>query len=866
MRALRAWIVRLAGLARLGRRDRDLRVELRSLVEMHIEDGLRAGLAPDEARRVALARVGSVDAIREAYRDRAGVPVLTVLADACRHGVRAFVRHRRFSLTVVAILAVGVGSTAALIGAVHALLFSPPAHVDAPDRLVRVVSARNYPQFQELARRTRALGVTAYTRRTALTLGRGESARPIEAQCVTGSYFTVLGTQPIAGRVFAADDDTRGVPLAVLASSSWRQDFGGDPALIGTTVDIAGRPHTVVGVAPLDFRGLEMASLDAWILLPAAPEVCSLTGTNDLTLTSGSWLTVIGRLRTDVSPAIAETEVRTLALHTIRGGFRDSPPRELEPVAESRSDRARDDGRLAVWVAAGSGLLLLIACANVAGLLAVRAVDRRREIAVRLHLGAGRGRLFLQLLAENVALAAACAAVGWVVAVGVTSLLGSFLPAMVRESWLDAWTLLVVGGVALAATVIASLIPAAQMARTSTAGLWRGGRSSATRSRFRSALLVAQIAIALTLTVGATLFARSVHAAKTGLGYDLDRVIVASIDLDRAGIRRQAEKWLVFERILERVRALPSVEAASLTTAAPLGSGRYSTVMPSAAGEEPGLMRLFGHVSSDYFRTLGTRITEGRAFDEADDMAGSRVAILSVALAREMWPGETVVGRCMPLVAGRDCVRIVGLSETRRIGSLTRIDGEIFYPLTRTGERLPQAVLVRPRGRMAAAMPAVAGAIRSVAPNLPYINIQTLEDLANVQARSWRLGATLFGLFGVLAVVLAATGIYATLAFAVRQRTTEIGIRLALGAAPREISGLVVRHGLRLIAIGWLLGVAGSAALAHGIAAMLFGVTPLNLPALLIASTVVAGAALVGCLLPAMRAARIDPAIALRAE
>jgi ABC-type antimicrobial peptide transport system permease subunit len=220
----------------------------------------------------------------------------------------------------------------------------------------------------------------------------------------------------------------------------------------------------------------------------------------------------------------------------------------------------------------------------------------------------------------------------------------------------------------------------------------------------------------------------------------------------------------------------------------------------------------------------------------------------------------------MQIGISRPCIEIVGLSETRRIGSLTRVDGEIFYPLTRTSPHVPQAVLVRPRGRVAAAMPAIAATIRSVAPDLPYVNVQTLEDLANVQARSWRLGATLFGLFGVLAVVLAATGIYATLAFAVRQRTTEIGIRLALGAAPREISGLVVRQGLRLIATGWLVGIAGSAALAHAVAAMLFGVTPLNLPAFLVASTVVAGAALVGCLLPAMRAARVDPAVALRAE
>jgi predicted permease len=855
----------------MKRGHRDLDAELQGHLQLHIDDGVRSGLSAADARRAALIKLGSIENVREAYRDQAGIPALRLIGDATRHGFRTVVRHRAFSLTVVAVLALGVGSTAALIGAVDALMFRPPAHVRAPETLVQVISAGNYPQYQALASRSRTLEATAFTRRT-LTLGLGEAARAIETQCVTASYFPVLGAAVVAGRPFASTEDAPGAPATVvLGHRLWRREFAGDPAVAGSAVTIGDVPHTIVGIAPPDFRGVEMAPVDAWILLSVSPALCSLSGRDELASSSGSWLTVIGRLRDGVSVEQADSEIRTFALHEMRGPFRDPPARELRPIVEWRDSRVSRDRRLAVWLAAGAGLMLLICCANVAGLVSVRAVARRREMSLRFQLGATRARVFLQLLAEHVALAAVCVVAAWGVAGLVGDALRAFFPALLHDTWFDARTIGVVVLCALLASVLAGLVPSAQAARGGSAALWRHGPGvGQPETRTRSALLVAQIALALVLAVGAGLFARSVAEAKGGLGYDLDRVVVATLDLDRAGIRRQAEKRAVFDRLADRVRRLPAVDAVALTTASPLGSGQSYVAMPSgppgAPGSGAGLARMVASVSPGYFETIGTRIVEGRSFTAADGPAGPAVAIVDAALAREMWPGERIVGQCREIASGSPCVEIVGLSEPRRMASLTRASGEIFYSLSQRGTSVPQALLVRTSGRAVDGVPVVTAAIRAAAAGLPYVSVRTLEDLADVQARSWRLGAMLFGLFGSLAIVLAAVGVYASLAFAVRQRTAEIGVRLTLGAAPGEIAGLVVRRGARLAAAGGAIGLVASAVLAQAMAGLLYGVAPTDAASFVAAFAVVAAAALAGCLLPAWRAARIDPAVALRIE
>jgi hypothetical protein len=322
----------------------------------------------------------------------------------------------------------------------------------------------------------------------------------------------------------------------------------------------------------------------------------------------------------------------------------------------------------------------------------------------------------------------------------------------------------------------------------------------------------------------------------------------------------------VFDEILEAVRAAPGIEAASLTSTSPLGSGSFQVVMAADPGDPPDLAQTLHVVSPDYFRSLGTRIVEGRPFTNADRPGAPTAAIVDANLARALWPGASVAGRCLPLTRGGPCVWIVGISEPRRLGSLTEREGEVFHALAQEPGSVPQAVLARSTGDAADAAASVAAAIRRTVPALPLVEASPLEDMVDARARSWRLGALLFGVFAGIAVVLAAAGFYGLLAFAVRQRTAEIGVRIALGAVPRRIAGLVLFEGGRLVAVGWATGLAAAAGAAAWIRSLLFGVEPSDPLTLFVASGVLVAAGLAGCLLPALRAARVDPVVALRTE
>jgi predicted permease len=866
VRALRAWLVRVVVQLGGARRRRDeFDEELDSLVALHTDDNIRAGMSPADARRAALMAPGSRAALRDDYRDRAGVPAAAVLADALREAWRGLVRHPALSAAVIAMLALGAGSTTALAGLVDALLFRPPDHVADPDRLVEVNGAPNYVTYREVARRSRTLDVAAVSRRS-LIFGRDDAARPVAVRCVTAGYFPLLGATPVAGRAFLPEEDVRnGEPVAMLSYGLWQRDFGGRPDVVGATATIASRSHRIVGIAPPDFRGLESARVDAWLLIAVAPDLCSFVGRDLLDNKTGAWLTTLGRLRPGVSVADAEAELRSFSLHEIRSPGRKPLARELDP-AESRSANTRDE-LLALYLAAGAGLILLIACANVAGLLSVRALERRREIAVRVQLGASRARVFTQLFAENLMLTAVCGVAAWGIASALTTALLAFFPSLARDAWFDSRAFAALAAFTLGAGVVAGLVPAIQAARAPAGALWRVGQDLGhRRGRWRGALIVAQMALAVVLVASAGLFTRSLIRATSDLGYDLDRIAVAPLDLEQAGIAQPAEARRLFDDILARAGALPGVEAASLTTTSPLGSGLMTVMAMSPDAPAGSLTQTLHVVSPEYFRTLGTRIVEGRPFTEEDRRGAPPVMIVDANLARELWPGEAVVGRCKSLSPIGPCATVVGISEPRRLGSLTEPESEIFSLLAQEPDHVPQALFVRSAGDVRDIVPAVAAAIRSAVPSLAYADVRPLADLADAKSRSWRLGATLFGLFGGIAVVLAAAGLYASLAFAVRQRTAEIGVRIALGADSSSVARLVLWQGGRLVAAGWLIGAAAALAVASWIRSLLFGVQPDDPIAFVVASLVVVAAGVAGCALPARRAARVDPVVALRSE
>lgn len=802
---------------------------------------------------------------REGGRD-AGNPYRRVLEHSIVEAWRGVVRHRAFGGFVVTILAFGAGSATALVGLTDMLLVRPPAHVENPERLVEVNGATNYVLHREVARRSRTLDVAAVSTRT-LTFGRDQVAHPIRVECVTAPYFGLLGATPIVGRSFLTKEDSRGAqPVTVLAYNLWRRQFGGRPDAVGATATIAGRSHEIVGIAPPDFRGIGFERVDAWLLMTAAPDLCSFLGRDLLDDRTSAWLNTLGRLRPGVSLAEAEDDVRSLTLHEIRRAGSRPLSRELDP-AVSRGVSTRDE-LLAISLAAGAILMLVIACTNVAGLLSVRALQRRREIAMRIQLGASRARVFLHLFAENLILTGASVFAAWGVASLLTSTLSAFFPALARDTWFDPRGLLALAAFTLGAGVIAGIVPAIQAARADAAGFWRVGHDvGVRRARMRSVLIVSQVALALVLVASAGLFVQSLVLAKSDLGFDLDRVVVAPLDLQQVGKPHPVEMRTAFDEILVRVRALPGVETASLTASSPYNSGQFSTVLPKDPdATATSLVQIAHDVSHDYFRTLGTRILAGRPFTAGDHLGAPAAMIVDANLARELWPGEPVVGRCKSISRFTPCATVVGISQPRRFGRLTKRDGEVFRPLAQRPSSTPQAVVVRATGNADDIVPAVAAAIRSVVPSIAFVDVRPLADLVDQGARSWRLGATLFGLFGGMALVLAAVGLYASLAFAVRQRTPEIGVRIALGANPASVARLVLRQGTKLVALGWLIGTASALLAADWIRSLLFEVQPNDPATFAVASLVIVMSGLAGSALPALRAAKVDPVVALRAD
>jgi putative ABC transport system permease protein len=876
MRHVRAWLHRLGGLFTRSRRERELQAELESHFQLHVDDNVRAGMTPAEARRAAVLKFGPVEAIKEDIRDRASIPLLEILIQDVRYALRRMRRQPGFTALIALTLALGVGANAAMFGLVDVLMFRTPAHVPEPERIVSVDGAGNYVAYQELLERVRSLEPTAYTRYT-LSLGQGAEAVPLRAECVTSTYFSVAGTSPWWGRGFMPEDEQLGAPRTVVLSHAfWQSHFAADPRVVGAPVVVAGRPFDVIGIAPRGFTGLGLGTTDAWIPLAALPEACSVMGRNMLRSAEGFWLRTVARLREGVTLRQAAAELASVEgdmsarpKRLVDGTFVDSSF-VLTPLYASRRASLSGDGRLALWLAGGAAMLLLLASANIAGLLWTHTLDRGREIAVRLQLGASRRRLFGQLLLEHLLIAVIGGAAAVLAGTWIGQALRAYFPTAVDADLMGSRTVLAIAGLAVAAGVLSGLIPALQASKAGAERFLRTGQSvMVARSRLRSALLSVQVGLALILVVAAGLFVTSVQNYRRDFAYDLDRVVVASIDFRRSSVRTPQEIHGIFQTLEARVRQMPQVERTALSAAPVLESGgpvrifaiRRSQEDPSAE------MNALSEVSTDYFATLGLTMQSGRGFTPAD-LAGEPVVIINDALAAKLFPGEDPVGQRLLLGSGQ--AEIVGVSRPFRasIRPGSQAESQVFVPLSETSifATMPQVLLVRTRRAAASALPAIAAALQSAAPDLPYVNVRTLEGLADVQARSWLLGATVFGLFGTLAVILAGIGIYGALAFSIRQRTVEIGVRMALGAVRRDIARMVLQHGALVVSLGVGLGLAGAFAGSRYVESLLFNVAAADPAIFAIASVVVVVAALLGCVVPAIRAVRVDPAVALRAD
>ena len=761
-----------------------------------------------------------------------------------------------------------------------------PLPFQEPDQLVflqetarrETVESRplSYPNFLDWREQSKSFGQMAAWNQITLSLsGEGEAER-ITGEAVSAGYFSLLGPQPVLGRAFLSGEDgtPEGTLVAILGYGLWQRRFEGDPQVVGRTLRLDGRTFTVVGVAPEGFSGIG-EGIDIWI-----PFTSNAARQAILDIRGARWFFAVGRLRAGVTMEQAQAEMDAIA-----GRLEQQYPGPNQGRGArllSLSDAFFDDFEQSLWVLLGAvGFVLLIACANVANLTLARATARQKEIAIRTALGAGRARIARQVLTESVLLAAMGGLAGLLLALWATGFLATLptqLPGIVEvrtDPFVLGFTLLL----AILTGLLSGLAPALRLARTNLQdSLRKGGRgpeSGAGHNRLRNLLVVSELALALVLLVGAGLLLRSFQALITlDPGFRAEGVLTGQITLP--SLEYSGEQLPVFSReLLDRMAVLPSVEVAALGTDFPLGgntSAMFMTIEGRLASDPTGENRVYSHqVSSGFFQALGIPLVRGRSFSSQDAPEAPGVIIISEAAARRFWPGESPIGKRLmrgsfdPDNPWWTVVGVVGDVRYRTLAAGQNNDPDVYYSLTQLPTRYLGVVLrsAADAGSLTSSLRAV---IREMDPNLPLYLVSTMEDLLADATALDRATTLLLGAFALTALLLASGGIYGVISYSVSQRTHEIGIRMALGAHPGHIFRRVVGYGMILALAGTVLGVTGALALTRFMQSMLFEISPTDPVILGGVALLLLATSLLACYIPARRATRVDPMVALRYE
>ena len=871
--------------------------ELRNYLELLTDEYRRRGMSPDEARRAALVEIGGMDQVKERTRDVwAGDAVVSAQREL-RYTWRSLRRSPGFLVTVVLIIALGVGANATIFGVIDDLLFRPPAHVRNPDRIVLLSMAvpqdrvgqqtLNFPVYRTLHGAWHSADVVAIAAfgPVEVPLGRGLDAENALAFPVSPSYFPMLGVEPARGRFFMDEEDAEpnGAPVAVISDGFWNRHFARDAQVVGKTLEIGNRRFTVIGIAPRAFTGTELGRVDLWLPITAAMRPFVSDNPNWQREALATYAHVFARVRSDVPLADAAREAGRILADAYPDAWWDRNGRSprLIPLRVARSMNLGTDNALLTLLAAMAVVVLLIVIANVASLLLARALCRRREIAVRLALGASRAQLVRLLLAESLLLAL----ISGVVAVFLTYWCSQAIRGLLfgdvawTSSIIDhrllAFSAIAVVGVA----ILAGLLPAlestpAELTTSLKSGAREGGGG---RNRSRRILIVAQVALTTMLLAGAGLFLRSLrNVSAMHLGVDTDRVLYGTMYLSALG-KSPDEVERLMRVQLARVRSLPGISHAAIALTIPFaGSWGAEVRLPGGETLPPGDGPYLNLVGGGYFAALGARVLEGREFtDEDDNAAGARVVIVSAAMARRVSPYGSALGKCI-FVGEKptSCARIVGVVENvRRQQLFDEAPPMVYLPLAQAqvvpaSWRSELYVIARPVGAPRAMIEPVRRAMQNATAGLPRATVQLLGNMPSVvmQIRQWRLGTMLFGTFGVLALVLAAVGLFGLISYDVASRVHEIGIRVALGAQRSAVAGMVVRHALVVDAIGIGAGMVTAIVAARLVASLLYGVSPYDplVLAMVAGTTLLVG--VVASIVPVIQALSIDALEALRAD
>jgi predicted permease len=815
-----------------------------------------------------------------------------------RHALRLFVRQPLFTLTAVLSLAIGIGANVTIFSVANTLLLAPTSGMERQSEIVDVGLTRSnssfdtmsYPNFLDLKSRNRTLtGMYALEfEPKPMSLGGDEGATRVYGQIVSAGFFDVLGVAPVAGDTFHDGDDRPGTPLrrVVISHAFWQRQFGGNPAIAGTDIVLNGDRFTITAVAPEGFQGTTILAPDMWV--PVTSQAKGFPSEASLNRRTDSFIVAGGRLKPGVTIEQARADLGAIVAQLHADFPNDVGENMRAAVFPTSKVPGEVGGAVAPIVAVLGGivgLVLLLACTNLAGLLIARAAGRAREMAVRVALGARRRTLMAQMLAETLLLFAGGAMVAAVLSIWMTGFLWSLLPPLpfpIHLAFAFDWRVLAFTvAVALLTSVFTGLAPALQASRPNLNAVIKMDQSAPARQRMRAVLVAAQMGLCLMLLVVAGLMMRSLHnAASVDPGMRVDGVSSASIDLSVAGYTSE-QSPIVTERVRQALAAIPGVATVGVGAMEPLSGGGLGLgdVRKRGDAESANLFDAdWSVVSPEYLPALEIPVVRGRNFTSADRRGAADVVIINEHLAAQVWPGEDPIGRQIEygdFRPGRDgnntTATVVGIardSKYRWIGESPR--QFIYVPLGQYEWRRPKFFIALDSRADARAdlTPQVRLALKQVDPNLPLIELQRMRSLAELGMLPQTIGASVAGSLGTLALLLAAVGLYGVMAFAVTRRTREIGVRIALGADHGAVARMILRQGLTLTAGGGIAGLLLSAVAATGLssAGVLFGVSPFD--PLTFAGTAAALLAVAGlaAYVPARRASRIDPLTALRSE
>ena len=923
MRTLRRFFKRLSYAAR-GQDEARLRSEIEEHLAMQTAENLRAGLSPDEARRQALLKFGGVEAMREEYRDQKGLPFLETLMQDTRQTLRRLRGAPAFTITTVLTLALGIGATTSIFTLVHAVILKSLA-VANPAELYRLgkearccfwsgysqetefslVSHDLYKYFEKNTKEFVELAAFGASERL-FGVRRSETrdaAQTYSGEYVSGNYFDMFGVHAHAGRMLNSSDDRPGAaPVVVMSHRLWQERYGADPSVVGSVFNLSQKLYTVVGIAPPAFFGDSLRDPPPDFFLPLATEGDAIHVANIY------WLDLIGRVRSGANPASIEAEMRVELKQWLRSHWGDMSANDRAKFPEQTLFLAPGGGGVTLmrneyehWLQIlliVSGFVLLIACANIANLMLVRGLERRRQISLSMALGAPARRVVRQALTESVLLSLFGGSAGLGIAFACTRVIlrYAFPPTSGRgvipiSAWPSAPVLLFTFAISVLTGIVFGIAPAWISTRVDPMEALRGASRSTARtgSLARKMLVVSQVALSLVLLSVSSLLTAALHRLEDqDFGFEQDRRTIVHYDPRLAGYT-SSQLPLLYRRIHDTLSSLPGVSNVALCIYTPLGRNLWGENVWAEGNSAPGpnddVQAAWDRVTAGYFDAIGNPILKGRAIGEQDTATSPHVAVINEAFARKFFGHEEPIGKhfgpCCESGAFRQ-FEIVGVAKNARyvsFGDLSKPVGPFFFlPAVQhdmsaggredrnPGSHYLRDIVVVTRPGVTLPADRLRAAMAVVDPNLPIISIHSMADQVYDQFRRQRLIARLTSFFGVLSLVLASIGLYGVIAHNAARRTAEIGVRMALGANRADIQTLVLRGAFGLILFGLVTGLPLAFAAGRALGSLLYGINPYNPVVMLIAVLTLAGSALVASLIPAMRASSVSPIDALRTE